>query len=48
MKKLKKVLGRMVGEREEENLCIGWDFDAKIERERRKYKEKEDDELWKK
>lgn len=36
MKKLKKILERMVGEREEENLCIGWDFDARIGRERRK------------
>lgn len=46
MKKLKKVLERMVGEREEENLCIEWDFDARIGREGRKYKEREDDELW--
>lgn len=43
---MKKILERIVGEREEKNLCIGWDFDARIGRKRRKYKEGEDDELW--
>lgn len=45
MKDLRKPLERLVGEREEENFCIREDFNARIEREEKKYKEKEDYEI---
>lgn len=45
MKDLRKPLERLVGEREEENLCIGEDFNARIGREEKKYKEREDYEI---
>lgn len=45
MKDLRKLLERLLGEREEENLCIGEDFNARIGREGKKYKEREDYEV---
>lgn len=45
MKALRKSLERMIGEREEENLCIGGDFNARIGGKGRKYEGGENEEL---
>lgn len=45
MKDLRKSLERTIGEKEEENLCIGGDFNARIGGKGRKYEEGENEEL---